>query len=225
MTSEYDIRSGSGSDTRDRRTSPAVSTQLRLYGALCMVGALIAVLGTAWEFTRVVPADGALISAPHSLRTFRTLEVVWTLTHVLTLLGAVGLARSGVAGTTRAARVGTRLAVAGMALLIPCELAFAFFASSTDSDTGPMVASTAIGIASMVAGAGFVVVGLAVLRAKIWLAPARYLPLLVGAWVFVGMTPLILADGRLFFVGIGTWNALLLALGAGVFALGGDDRD
>ena len=165
-----------------------------------------------------------MISAPQSVGTFRLLELVWTLTHVLTLFGALGLLRSGLAGTTRSGRIGTRLAVAGMALVIPCELAFIPFASSTDSDPGPMFASTAIGIASMTAAAGFVVAGIAVLRARTWPGPTRLFPLLTGVWVFVGMTPLIIADGRLFYVGIGVWNALLAALGLALVRLGSNRR-
>ena len=111
-----------------------------------------------------------------------------------------------------------------MALVVPCELAFIPFASSTDSDPGPMVASTAIGIASMIAAAGFVLAGVAVLRGRTWSGPARFLPLLTGLWVFAGMTPLIIADGRLFYVGIGTWNALLAALGLALARLGSQRR-
>ncbi len=223
MTSQYDVSSGTSKRSRVE-TQVAGSAYLRRVGELCAVGGLIAVVGTTWGFFQDVPGSGAMISAPQSVTTFRLLELVWTLTHVLTLFGALGLARSGAAGGTRSGRVGTRLAVVGMALIIPCELAFIPFASSTDSDTGPMLASTAIGVASLIAGAGFVVAGIAVLRAKIWSGPTRILPLLTGGWVFIGMTPLIIADGRLFYVGIGSWNALLAALGLAIVRLGSDRR-
>ncbi|MFL6158984.1 MAG: hypothetical protein ACJ72D_23090 [Marmoricola sp.] len=222
MTSHYDITTGAG-----RRTVPATDptdpTYLRRAGLLCAAGGLIAVVGTCWGFFQAVPGADAVISAPQSVTTFRLLELVWTLTHVLTFFGALGLARSGLAGTTRAGRTGTRLAVVGMAALVPCELAFIPFASSTDSDTGPMVASTVIGIASMIAGVGFVVAGISTLRAGRWVGPARLLPLLTGAWVFLVMTPLIIADGRLFYVGIGSWNLVLALLGFALYRLGEKD--
>jgi hypothetical protein len=200
------------------------SAYLRRVGALCAAGGLIAVVGTTWGFFQDVPPPGAMISAPHSATAFRLLELVWTLTHVLTLLGALGLARSGVVGTSRSGRLGSRLAVVGMAALIPCELAFIPFASSTESDTGPMVANSAIGVASLVAAAGFVIAGVAVLRAGTWTGPARVLPLLTGVWVVLVMTPLIIADGRLFYLGIGSWNAVLAALGLAITRLGSDRR-
>ena len=165
-----------------------------------------------------------MISAPQSVTTFRLLELLWALTHLLTLCGALGLARSQVVGGTRSGRLGTRLAIVGMAALIPCELAFVPFASSTDSDPGPMLASAAIGLSSVVAAVGFVMAGVAVLRAGIWVGPARVLPLLAGIWVFIGMTPLIIADGRLFYLGIGSWNALLAALGWALMRLGSGRR-
>lgn len=221
MTSHYDITTGPGRRTRSAIavTDPAY---LRRAGLLCAAGGLIAVAGTSWGFFQDVPGAGAAISAPQSVTTFRLLELVWALTHVLTLFGALGLARSGLAGSTRAGRIGTRLAVVGMAALVPCELAFIPFASSTDSDPGPMFASTTIGIASMVAAVGFVVAGIAVLRAGTWSGPARLLPLLTGAWVVLVMTPLIIADGRLFYVGIGSWNLVLVLLGVAIARLGED---
>jgi hypothetical protein len=221
MTSQYDIRTTGQSRRTAGVNDPAY---LRRAGALCAVGGLIAVVGTTWGFTWSVPGADAVISAPRSVGTFRWLELVWTLTHVLTLFGALGLVRSGLIGTSRGGRIGGRLAVVGMALLIPCELAFIPVAASTDSDTGPIIASTAIGIASMIAGAGFVIAGVAVLRARMWTGPVRILPLLTGVWVFVGMTPLIIADGHFFYVGIGSWNVLLAGLGLALVRLGGDRR-
>jgi len=221
VTSQYDI----SSSQRPRHTTTAKDpAYVSRAGLLCVAGGLIAVIGTSWGFTQSLPAADAMISAPQSVANFRWLELVWTLTHVLTLFGALGLARSGLVGTSRGGRVGSRLAVVGMALLIPCELAFIPFASSTDSDPGPIFASTVIGIASVIAGAGFIVAGIAVLRTKAWSGPARYLPLLVGVWVFVPMTPLIIADGHLFYVGVGSWNLLLAGLGLALVRLAGDRR-
>jgi hypothetical protein len=221
MISQYDVRTNEQSRHRVRVNDPA---HLRRAGVLCAVGGLIAVVGTAWGFTWSVPGADAMISAPRSVSTFRWLELVWTLTHVLTLFGALGLVRSGKIGTSHGGRIGGRLAVIGMALLIPCELAFIPVAASTDSDPGPIMASTAIGIASVLAGAGFVIAGVAVLRARMWTGPVRVLPLLTGVWVFVGMTPLIIADGRFFYVGIGSWNVLLAGLGLALVRLGSDRR-
>jgi hypothetical protein len=223
MTSPYRVTP----HTVDRPESPVGAADkafLRRAGALCAIGGLIAVVGTAWGFSQEVPAADAAISAPQSAGTFQALELLWTLTHVLTFFGALGLARSGLAADSRAGRVGTRLAVVGMAAIIPSELAFIPFATSTDSDLGPILASTVIGVASMVAGAGFVVAGIVVLRARTWPGSARFLPLLTGLWVFLGLTPLVIADGRLFYVGIGIWNALLALLGLAIARLGSERR-
>jgi hypothetical protein len=223
MSSHYDVSTGTGKRPRAEAQAVASAT-LRRWGALCAIGGLIAVVGTSWGFFQDVPGSGAMISAPQSVTTFRLLELLWALTHLLTLCGALGLARSQVVGGPRSGRLGTRLAIVGMAALIPCELAFVPFASSTDSDPGPMLASAAIGLSSVVAAVGFVMAGVAVLRAGIWVGPARVLPLLAGIWVFIGMTPLIIADGRLFYLGIGSWNALLAALGWALMRLGSGRR-
>ena len=115
------------------------------------------------------------MSYPFSAGAFRGTEVVWTLTHLLTFFGALGLARAGVSGSGRLARIGRPL-MTGMALLVPCELAFALVATSAEN-FGPAVAlSTAIGIAATLAGAGFTLVGVAVLRERRWARWARWTP-------------------------------------------------
>ena len=218
----YDV-----STTPSRRLTaapPADPAGLRRDGLLCAAGGAIAVAGAAWLATQPVPTPGSLFSAPQSPAAWQALELVWTLTHVLTLFGALGLARSGAASATRLGRAGTRTAVAGMALLVPAELAFVPFARSLATDPGPVAASTAIGVASMIAGAGFLLAGATVLRARAWSGAARLVPLAVGLWVFVGLLPLVFAGGRVFYLGIGGWNALLVALGVSLLRSPADGR-
>lgn len=217
----YDI-----STTPSRRGAavpPADLGRIRRDGLLCVAGGAIAVAGAAWLATQPVPEPGSLFSAPQSPGTWQALELVWTLTHVLTLFGALGLARSGVASGTRLGRAGVRTAVLGMALLVPAELAFIPFARSLATDPGPTAVSTAIGVASILAGAGFVLAGVAVLRARAWSGAARWIPLAVGLWVFVGLLPMVFAGGRVFYLGIGGWNLLLALLGAALLRAAAGD--
>jgi hypothetical protein len=55
-----------------------------------------------------------------------------------------------------------------MALIVPSELGFAFFATAADDSTPSTVLRIAIGLSVVIAGLGFVLVGIAALRAGHW---------------------------------------------------------
>jgi len=216
MTGDYDVTTRAAAGPLPISALPAGPAFSRLPGALCTSGGLIAAAGAAWSAGLSSPVPVEDVSWPYGPGLFRGTEVLWALTHVLTFLGALGLARSGLAGRGRAARVGLPVMLVGMALLVPCELAFIPFAHGTTDDLGPVLASTLIGIASMIAGVGFVLTGVGVLRSpggRSLAGASRFLPLLCGVFVFVGLTPLVMAGGRVFFLGVGIWNVLLALLG------------
>ncbi|WP_261557634.1 hypothetical protein [Frankia tisae] len=210
MTGNYDVTTRTAASPRP---APARPASPRLFGTLCAAGGLIAVVGAAWSATLTSPVSTDQFSWPYSPGLFRGLEAVWTLTNILTFFGALGLARSGLAGRGRTARIGTPIMLVGMALLVPCELAFIPFAHAATDDAGPVLVGTLIGVASMVAGVGFILTGVGVLREHALAGAGRFVPLLCGVFVFVGLTPLVMADGDVFFLGIGGWNVLLALLG------------
>ncbi|MBL7488051.1 hypothetical protein I6A60_16625 [Frankia sp. AgB1.9] len=213
MTGNYDVTTRTAASPRPTPAQPAGRAFPRLSGALCAVGGLIAVVGAAWSATLTSPVPTEELSWPYGPGLFRGTETIWTVTHVLTFLGALGLARSGLAGRGRAARVGTPIMLVGMALLVPCELAFIPLAHAAADDPGAVLVSTLIGISSMIAGVGFVLTGVGVLRERALGGAGRFVPLLCGVFVFLGLTPLVMAGGDIFFLGVGGWNVLLALLG------------
>lgn len=213
MIGNYDVTTRTATSPLPTPARPANPASPRLFGALCAVGGLIAAVGAAWSTTLTSPVPVDEVSWPYGPGLFRGTEIIWTLTHVLTFLGALSLARSGLAGRGRAARVGTRITLVGMALLVPCELAFIPFADVAVDDPGPVLVSTLIGIASMIAGVGFVLTGAGVLREHALGRAGRFVPLLCGVFVFVGLTPLVMVGGDVFFLAVGGWNVLLALLG------------
>jgi hypothetical protein len=213
MTGSYDVTTRAATSPRPAPAQPANRAIPRLFGALCAAGGLIAVAGAAWSATLTSPVPADEVSWPYGPGLFRGTETIWTLTHVLTFLGALALVRSGLAGRGRAARIGNPITLAGMALLVPCELAFIPLAHAAQDDPGVVLVSTLIGIASMIAGVGFVLTGVGVLRERALGGAGRFVPLLCGVFVFVGLTPLVMAGGDVFFLGVGGWNVLLALLG------------
>jgi len=102
----------------------------------------------------------------------------------LAALVAVGL--SGAAGTGLLARLGLGLAVLGELMLAVAEVI-------TESATG--ASDTLFAIAPNLVGLGLILAGIAVLRTGRWTGWRRYVTLVLGVYVFVAMTPVIIVAG------------------------------
>ena len=192
------------------------ASSTRKMGIWCTVGALVATVGAAVTATisSSVPADQ--LSHPYSPDVFRITEIAWTVSHVLMWLGTLGLARTGVAGTSRVGRVGIRVALVGMGLIVPAEIGFAFFAESS-IESGPVVAlDTLIGVATLLAAIGFTVAGVAVLRGRAWEGWQRFTPLLCGLTVFFVFLPILVVSPDDFLWGVAAWSACFIPLGFAV---------
>jgi hypothetical protein len=100
-----------------------------------------------------------------------------------------------------------------MALIVPSELGFVFFATALDESTPSMVLGSAIGLASVIAALGFVLAGIAVLRAGHWRGWGRFTPLLCGVFVFVALLPVQFVQPSAFLWPVAGWSACLLLLG------------
>lgn len=127
---------------------------------------------------------------------------------------AAGLAtfgRSGAAGRTRTARVGVALAVTGTVLLAVGELASIPVRDAKVDEAGAVIVGTLFGIASLSSTFGFVLAGIATLRARIWHGWHRYAPIATGVWLVV-LTPVSLAAPTLLHGGVGVYGLCLLGV-------------
>lgn len=140
-------------------------------------------------------------------------ELVWTAAHLLMFVGTVGFARSGAAGTSRGGRVGLGVALVGMALIVPAELAIASFPTQARDSATVAVLETAIGVATLLAGIGLTITGRAVLKAGRRFGWQPYVPLLCGVFVLVVLVPVISAFSDLFLWPIAAWSACFVLLG------------
>jgi hypothetical protein len=121
-------------------------------------------------------------SYPLSPEAFVPVTLLYALFHVLVLLGVLAFARSGAAGTSRVAKTGTALAVAGTALLLLAELASVPFRDQLVTDPGPSVVGGAFGLAVALTAIGFLMSGVTTLRAGTWQDWRRFVPLATGIW-------------------------------------------
>ncbi len=129
------------------------------------------------------------------------------------LIGTIGFARSGAIGASRLGRIGLWIALIGMVLIVPSELGFAFFATATMDSLPGIFLSSAIGMATMVAALGFLLAGIAVLRAGRWQGWRRFIPLLCGLFVFVVFLPTLIVQPDLFLWPVAGWSACFVPLG------------
>lgn len=123
--------------------------------------------------------------------------------HVQQLAAVVALARSGLLQPGVLGRTGLWLTALGGVVFLVGELLYVIDRA---------VADIAFGIAPIASGAGMILVGVAVLQARRWTGPARFLPLAVGAFVVVVLTPVLIATAA-GLLAIAAWAALWLALG------------
>jgi hypothetical protein len=102
---------------------------------------------------------------------------------------AVVVALTGTAaaiGAERLGRFGLGVAMLGQVLLVVAELVFPM---------RPDLGNVLFAIGPLATGAGMVAAGVAVLRARTWRGWQRMLPLLVGIWILVPTTPVMMITG------------------------------
>lgn len=185
----------------------------RTAGFWCVAGAAIATAGGI--VTGLIPPSvpTTVMSYPYSPTVYSITQIVWASCQLLMFLGTLGLARSGAVGNSRLGRIGLWIALIGMVAIVPGVAAFAFIASQTTDSPAATALSAIVGLASNLAGLGFVLAGIAVLRARHWQGWHRFVPLLCGLYVFVALTPVLAAFPGLFFWGLAGWNACFILLG------------
>jgi hypothetical protein len=118
---------------------------------------------------------------PWSSGTSIAISALWAVAQALLVAGLVGLRRSGVAGATRAAGVGLRLAIAGTALIVAGHLGSIAVADQTVDDTGPQLVGGLFGLGTVLTAVGLILAGRATLRAGLWHGWRRVTPLATGA--------------------------------------------
>ena len=193
------------------------SSFVRNAGILCIAGALIATVGATATATINTSVPAADLSYPYTPAVFRVTEVIWTVAHMLMFVGTLGLARSGLADTSGLAWTGLRIALVGMALIVPFELGFAFFATAADESTPSAVLGTGIGLSTMVAALGFTLAGIAALRAGLWRGWGRFTPLLCGLFIFFVFLPIQIIRPAAFLWPVAGWSACFVLLGLALY--------
>lgn len=135
--------------------------------------------------TLVIPTTDVAVdrwSYPWKADSFVAISLVYIVLHLLVAAGLVAFGRSGAAGTSRAARSGVAIAIAGTLTLTVGEFIGLPIRDALTDDTSAQVVGTVFGFGVLLSAIGFVLVGVATLRARVWDDWRRYSPLATGIW-------------------------------------------
>ena len=183
------------------------SQRVRMAGTVYAVGGILWFVVATWVAARYggdpPPGSGG----------FYLSEVGWLVVGLLLLVGVFGLWWSGAVGGSRFGAVAFGVAVLGHALFVAAEI------------HGTVVGATSgalLGGAALLSALGFVLVGIATIRARRWQGWARFMPLLTGLYFFGAMLPFILVSDDPNPYAIAGWGLARLALG---LAIRGEARD
>ena len=186
---------------------------IRRAGIVGIVGGALTALSGAAVATYVVPATDVpetMWSYPWSSGALAGVSVAYAVLHGLVIVGLLGFGRSGVAGDGRAARLGVMATVAGTAVLLVAELLSIPIADQSMDDTGPGLVGACFGAGTIGSAVGFIVAGVATLRARRWDGWRRFAPLATGIWL-VAMVGLV--DTPALTASVTVYGLLLAALG------------
>jgi hypothetical protein len=176
------------------------------------------------RFTRVMAAIGIALTVvgvgytaaattgwePNSGPLFQAVLHLGELAVVLALTGASAVG-AGLLG-----RLGLAVAIVGQVLLSVAELVF---------PASPNVGNAMFAVAPLLSGLGMIMAGIAVVRAGTWSGVRRLLPLLVGVWILVPATPVMIITGGppdlLALAVITVWDVLWALTGVAVLTMTG----
>jgi len=188
------------------------------YGAIAGIVGGAATAGSGLVIQAVVqPASTVsdeMWSYPWSSDALVPVSLLFACFHLLVFFGVLGFARSGLAGTSRIAWVGTLLALVGTALFFVGELASIPISDQRMDDPGPMMVGGIFGSGVLLTAVGLLLAGLATLRAGRWRDWRRFVPMAAGIWttVLVGVS-----FTKALPAGVGIYGLCILVLGFALY--------
>jgi len=192
--------------TRVDRASEARALRTLVFsGWVCLVAGVLG-HASAIFLMAVEPSVGPdRFSYPFASGAFAAIQVWFSIQHIGLLAGLYGLWRSGAVGTSGLGRSGAWGAIVGMGLLTVTELLAISGSDSVRPSARTDMIGSLYGIATFLIGGTLIVAGIAVIRTGQWQGWRRVLPLILGVYVFVPLTPALFASYVLARLAVGGW--------------------
>lgn len=199
--------------TTTTATSAHVTSRQRTLAAVGVAASLLGVASAGlligWE--PQVPTDQ--FSYPFEPGGFALVQTFFFVQHLPLAVLLALLWTSGVVGRSSLAKTGVVGSVVAMLGLSVTELIAIPSAEETYPSSGTLHLDVLYGATSIGIGVFAVLAGIAALRAKVWTGWERWLPLALGIYVFVPLTPGLMLGFDAGRVLIGGWMLLFAALG------------
>ncbi len=204
-------------------TSPALghgdlwpAPRVRWLATVCLVASLLGAASAVAMLTwpPMVPEDR--YSYPFDAVWHTVFQLFFAVQHLGLLAGIIALGHVARRLPGRRTRAGVTVSALGMVTLTAAELLNITAAHAAVGSTRADLASAAYGPAMILVGVGFLVAGVGVVRSRLLTGWGRWVPLALGAYVFVVLFPAVfgpLVAGRL---AIGAWMLGFAALGVAV---------
>lgn len=171
------------------------------------------IIAAAYRATSTVPEDRLNFPFAGSLAT--TTSLTWGLSAALFVLTLLAFVRSGAVGTSRAGRIGAILALVGGILFVAAHAVSLIFRDARVDDPAGLAAIALFLVGTLCSAGGFIVAGVAVVRAGRWTSWRRYAVLPVGIWMLcmvpLQFTPLLPLTVAVYAATLATFAVALLA--------------
>jgi hypothetical protein len=203
----------------DVGTVSVSSTDLRRCGVAAIVGAALAIAGNAWLLVTHPSVPHSKLSWPLSPSAYVAMQVFFALTQVLLAAGIFGLTGSDVVTSSRASRGFSWLARVGMTLTVPGELVLILVRGQNADASSVDALSSVFGLGVLLADVGLIGFGVLALRQRNWPSSRAVLPLALGVFQLLVVTPVSFAAGFSSVasnVAIGIADALTALIGVGL---------
>jgi hypothetical protein len=176
-----------------------------------IIHAVAGIVGQVVQASTQVSDD--MFSYPWTSAELVAVSLVEATAFALGLVGLAALRASGVAGTTRAARTGLPVAVAGSGLFVLAQLASIAVRDQYLDEGAAGAVGGLFGVATLLLGAGLAAAGIAARRAGRWGTWRPTALLACGLWTLamlgIGLTPLMP-------LGVTVMGLMQAAIGAGL---------
>ena len=198
-------------------TPVSTARRVRRAGAWCLGGGILGIAEVLVTLAWSPQVSEERFSYPFDAFWFVIAELSYAFQHVLLVAGGVALLWLPTVRASRAAQIATRVAVAGLVLLVVAELStLSLYDAATDSTLATVIA-TSFMLPTLLIGVGLTVAGVALVRqGAAGGAGARWLPAAVlapGVYTFVVLIPAINGPDVIARLGIGGWMLLFAVLG------------
>jgi hypothetical protein len=195
------------------KLSPAPSASSRPAGAIGFWAGLIGAAAGLFLIAYPAAVEDSRFSYPFTATGFTIAQLVFCVQHVGLAVLLAALWTSGAAGRSGLGRIGVGGSVLAMLGLAAVEVAAIGARDSLYPSPRTDTLDTWYGVTSIAIGVFLVVTGIAVLRAKVWSEWQRYLPLALGIYVFLPLTPGIFGPFVVARLVIAGWMVLFALLG------------